>query len=826
MFNKVLAFSKKGKGRVVAIAAAFAMAVATLGTTQLVSTALQSTAVEEENEAQVAASGVKEYDGISDGTILHAFCWSFDTIKANMKNIAEAGYTAIQTSPINKCAGEGTPMKLMGNSDKGTDGAWWWHYQPTDWKIGNYQLGSRNQFKSMCAEADKYGIKIIVDVVPNHTTPSYNLVANDLLKSTNYDLYHSTGWTPIVNWSDREECTRYQMGGLPDVNTEHGGFQNYFIKYLNDCIACGADGFRYDTAKHIGLPDDKRPNGVNNNFWTRVTTEITNANKIFNYGEVLQGDNERVDSYIDVIGSTCTSRYGERIRDAVEKQNAKVSDLMGMGVASNKKKNLVTWVESHDNYYNDSTYSYIDDNDIRLGWAIITARQNGIPLFFDRPMNSSSWNRYGNNKIGEAGSNLYRDKTVVAVNKFRKAMKGQSEYLRNPNGDESVIMIERGTVGMVIVNVSYDNKDLKRVDTNLANGTYYNELNTSQVFTVSNGKISGNISSRSVVILKSGIEPTTTTTETTTVSPEKIKVYFEKPSNWSNNVNAYVYSENGSAVQYVKVWPGVTMNNVKGNIYSVEFSKSYAGARIIFNDGVNQAPGANMEGFVVKANGLYNKSGYVKTYEDETTTQPTTTPKPTTGKDNIITVYYKTNNSTEYIHYKVGNGSWTTAPGVKMSASTVAGYKSIEINLKNNTKLTACFNDGKGNWDNNGTKDYTFDYSKSTVYSVADGKVTNGAPAVKSTKVTIYYYTGWSTSYIHYQLGNNAWTTAPGKKMSSSSVNGYKQITIDLDKAPSLKFCFNNGNGDWDNNNTADYKITSAGVYTVKNGNLSKGAPN
>ena len=42
-------------------------------------------------------------DNIKDGAILHAFCWSFNTIKANMKDIAEAGYTTVQTSPANAC---------------------------------------------------------------------------------------------------------------------------------------------------------------------------------------------------------------------------------------------------------------------------------------------------------------------------------------------------------------------------------------------------------------------------------------------------------------------------------------------------------------------------------------------------------------------------------------------------------------------------------------------------------------------------------------------------------------------------------------------------
>ena len=50
------------------------------------------------------------------------------------------------------------------------DGKWYYHYQPIAWKIGNYQLGTREEFKAMCEEAEKYGISVIVDVLPNHTS--------------------------------------------------------------------------------------------------------------------------------------------------------------------------------------------------------------------------------------------------------------------------------------------------------------------------------------------------------------------------------------------------------------------------------------------------------------------------------------------------------------------------------------------------------------------------------------------------------------------------------------------------------------------------------
>ena len=43
---------------------------------------------------------------------------------------------------------------------------------------------------------------------------------------------------------------------LYGLNTQSKEVQNKLKDYLSDCINCGADGFRYDAAKHIELPDD------------------------------------------------------------------------------------------------------------------------------------------------------------------------------------------------------------------------------------------------------------------------------------------------------------------------------------------------------------------------------------------------------------------------------------------------------------------------------------------------------------------------------------------------------------------------------------------
>ena len=288
---------------------------------------------------------------------------------------------------------------------------------------------------------------------------------------------------------------------MPDVNTENKDFQDYFIKYLNDCIACGADGFRYDTAKHIGLPDDpKDSKSKENNFWSRVTTEVTNADKIFNYGEVLQGENDRIEDYQKAIGATTASSYGEVIRAAVNTTALIASKVSNLKIAVDEP-NAVTWVESHDNYCNDGSYQTMDDEEVIRAWAIICARKSGTPLFYDRPYGASESNMWGTmNRIGAAGNPFYKDKTVVAVNRFRNAMAGQDEKFLNADDDTSILLIERGTKGAVAINGGKVDYNLN-MKTSLADGTYTNRADGTTQYTVSNGTLTGTIKAGAVIVL-------------------------------------------------------------------------------------------------------------------------------------------------------------------------------------------------------------------------------------------------------------------------------------------------------------------------------------
>lgn len=441
--------------------------------------------------------------------ILHAWSWSFNSIRENLPDIAEAGYTIVQTSPVQHCVTT-TKEDSVGGMQLYGDGRWYYHYQPTDWKIGNYQLGTREELIMLCQEAEKYGIRIIVDVLPNHTAVDDSQVEPDLDAAVgrHENLYHAAGFTEITDYNDRRQCTTGMMGGLPDVNTENPDFQHYFLSYLNDLLACGVRGFRYDTAKHIGLPSDPLDErATENDFWPVVTgrKEVKGlslampADELFIYGEVLQDENVKETEYAEYMGLTASS-LGFVLRNALEQSlwQPKASESYHHPVSADK---LITWVESHDTYCNEHISAGLTDQQIALGWAFLAARQQGTPLFYSRPdgSNGPEGDFWGNNLVGAKGNDNFKSPLVVAANHFRHHMQGQPESLSfAKNG--SVCLISRGQAGALLINLSSMPQEVK-LSTTLNKGSYTDQL-SGQEWQVKRNKLRGTIAPLSCAIFE------------------------------------------------------------------------------------------------------------------------------------------------------------------------------------------------------------------------------------------------------------------------------------------------------------------------------------
>ncbi len=438
-----------------------------------------------------AANDVNDSDyglmeNIQDGTILHCFDWKYSDIKAELPNIAAAGFTSVQTSPA----------QPGGNHDpNASTGIWWWLYQPLSFSIGTNYLGTKEELQELCTEADKYGIKIIVDIVANHFAGSHTYIQEDLKDSkywreTKSDDY----WNSIT---DKRYKTTHKDLGMPDIVSEDAYVQQCVKSYIQELKSAGVDGLRWDTLKHIQVPSEGCA------FFTTVLDP-----DMYNYGESLgdpggNNDDENRALMKEYTGlmSVTDDVYGNSLRRGFASGNLEstIGNWAYGGVSADK---LVYWGESHDTWSNDETgnggslYSYsnlTDQNTVDRVYAVTASRAGATSLYFSRPSETIK----NNILAGVKGSTHFTSPEVAEVNKFHNAFSGQTEYC---SISSNIYYTERGTKGVVLVNGKSGSASVNVTAHKMADGTYTDHVSGNS-FTVSGGKISGTIGSTGIAVV-------------------------------------------------------------------------------------------------------------------------------------------------------------------------------------------------------------------------------------------------------------------------------------------------------------------------------------
>nr|WP_270263337.1 glycoside hydrolase family 13 protein [Kocuria marina] len=153
-------------------------------------------------------------------------------------------------------------------------------YDVADYRTVDPRFGSLEDFDRMREEAHRLGLKIIVDLVPNHTSEDHEWFRAALASepgSPERDRYMfregrgENGEEPPNNWKSLfggRAWTRVPDGqwylhlfdsSQPDLNWENPGVWEEFRAILRFWLDRGADGFRVDVAhgmiKAEGLPD-------------------------------------------------------------------------------------------------------------------------------------------------------------------------------------------------------------------------------------------------------------------------------------------------------------------------------------------------------------------------------------------------------------------------------------------------------------------------------------------------------------------------------------------------------------------------------------------
>ena len=464
--------------------------------------AITSVNAAEVDSAQTASADSTLRDKVGDGVMLHAFNWSYNTTKENLPAIAAAGYTTVQTSPVQQ------PKDYSTSGD--VTGQWWKLYQPISFHIAEQSwLGTKDDLKSLCDEADKYGIKIICDIVSNHIANADenrpDSVSNQV-KKYEPEFYkkrrtYTRTYKGDANDSSVQAVVQGHVSKCPDLVTNDTAVQTYIINLLKECIDCGVDGFRFDAAKHIETEDDGE---YASDYWKNITTSASSyytqktGDDLYIYGEILNncGADRSYSSYTKYINVT-DNRTGDAVLYNVSKGKASTATnaTYKSGVAAS---NAVLWAESHDTYEGSSGSSGfsntadVSDENVVKAWAIVASRKDSTALFFARP---------GTALMGGVSTDTtYKSTAVSEINKFHNLFVGQSEKLGS-SGD--IAYVARGTSGIVLSNCKGTNASVSISGTGLADGKYTDTVSGAE-FTVANGVLTGSIGKTGVAVVYNG----------------------------------------------------------------------------------------------------------------------------------------------------------------------------------------------------------------------------------------------------------------------------------------------------------------------------------
>lgn len=661
-------------------------------------------------------------DNIQDGVILHCFDWTLADIQEEIPNIAKAGFTAVQTSPVHERAGKGS--------------VWYDVYRPYDFKIGN-GLGTEADLKALCAKAHEYGVKVIVDVVANHT--DHPNVAERLKDES---LYHER--FGVGSWNDRHQVT-FGMIGMWDLDTNNPTVQAIIKQYIQDLKVCGVDGIRWDAIKHIGLPSE------GDSFMQNVVDQ-----EMYNYGEILDGtggnDKTLFPEYQTYMSIT-DNGYGNGFANSFA--GGSINESVGNFNQRNAKtEKLVYWGESHDTYANDGGESKNkSQNVIDRAYAVVAGNNGATALYFSRPAQKAK----NDIKFGDKGSVHFKDAEVAQVNYMHNVCAGEPNYYVKGNGvcaqvrkSGAIIVLGNGSDrDVTVANGAGDGKWLK-------SGTY-KDMVGGGVFTVNASTISGHVGGSGIaVIYNAG----------SIVLPPEVAFNPADGTAFSDESLTVTATPLNAVSAWIQVNDGAKQDFTAAKQFTVGADVAY-GKNVTITWGATDKDGKTETGSVT-----YKK---VKAYV------------PELGKADEISCFLETSNAAAAVYVwnnKVSPvikyaGDWNDAINKKLPlvGKSVSG-KNVFKWTYDGTETTApthiIFLDGNGNHLTNNVDFVNHGYYVDGTYSTTVTKV-HEDEIVDPKYVYFDNASNWENVYCYFYNGKTSSTTWPGVKMTydaNASHNG------------------------------------------------------
>jgi glycosidase len=535
-----------------------------------------------------------EYDP-GDLGFYHGGDWAGLTEKLDY--IAGLGVTAIWLSPVS----DQQPLSRDNNE------ASYHGYFTRDFATPNEHFGDTADLQELIDTAHGLGLKMILDVVPNHTADYFNGTATSYSPSTykpaspldNSAYYHHNGDCLFNGLETQTQIEQCDLGGLDDLDQSNSTVSDYLIDTYKDWVNMGFDGIRVDAARSI--PKD----------WLE---EFEDEMGVPTFGEIFVGDVDYVSDYQDYQWGELDFPYFFTVRSvfAADTDMNALGDLFDQDYKYVDANKLETFIDNHDRA---RFLTWANDNYQRLRSALtfmMTTR--GVPVIYYGTEQADDGNgnasevpiaNKDNRKDMESfdeDSNIYNH--IEHLTAMRAAYPSlQIGTQREMWSDTSVYGFSRRVDGtgqetITLSTNSWTNQTHTiplRAESTLTVGTVLtNAMDTSETVTVASGGVTG----KQITVTLSEHETAVYVTGTpTSYSPEArnttlIRVHYNV--GWGNNIAI-------RGDEYPLSWSaGRAARNVGSDVWEFEIERIPDGEPFEFKPLINDATwstGSNFSGY-------------------------------------------------------------------------------------------------------------------------------------------------------------------------------------------------------------------------------------
>ena len=306
-------------------------------------------------------------------------------------------------------------------------------YDTTDYYEIDWRFGTEEDLKELIELCHSRNVKIILDLVINHTSSSHPWFQEFKTARMNgdetnpyYDYYScateaekvgGVTYQKIAGVDCSYECNF--SSGMPELNFDNEEVRQAVVDVAKYYLDLGMDGFRFDAVKYIYYGDTPR----NVDFWKWYMGELTAMKPdIYCVGECWSGENEILEYYPAMNCFNFASSQAEGVFASaakgfsLSKYTNYVVSFQKKVLEQNPEVMVMSFLSNHD--MDRIAGAFILDNNMRMA-ANLYLLSPGSPMIY-----------YGE-EIGLRGS---RGSAMTDANRRLAMLWGDGDLIRDPEG--------------------------------------------------------------------------------------------------------------------------------------------------------------------------------------------------------------------------------------------------------------------------------------------------------------------------------------------------------------------------------------------------------